>query len=220
MLRPKFGKAIATLLWIAALGVLAENIILFQQNRRLREAAAHQITAGSQLQMLSGLALDGRVEPLSLPSASSKLLIITFSPGCPACQANQEGWTKLARTLEQEGTRVLWVSRDPIEVTREYCLKHGIPASDVVADPPYRTYLQLGLARVPNTVLVGPAGTVEKVWVGSLDQAGWNSVFAYFGERQGMASPARSTVGAVTAGCGPELSGASAKNCKVSKQQI
>ena len=210
----KFGKSVEVLLWIAALGVLAENIALFRQNRRLLEAAAPQITSGTQLQMLSGLALDGRVEPVGLPSAGSKLLIITFSPGCPACQANQEGWKKLANTLEQKGARVLWVSRDPIEVTREYCLKHGIPLVDAVADPPYRTYLQLGLARVPNTVLVGPGGTVEKVWVGRLDQDGWNSVFAYFGERQDAASAARGVAGAVTTGCGPESSQASAKNCK------
>ncbi len=102
--------------------------------------------------MLSGLGLDGRVEPVNLPSAGSKLLIITFSPGCPACQANQEGWMKLASALEQRGVRVLWISRDPIEITRDYCTKHGIRLSDALADPPYGTFVQLGLARVPNTL--------------------------------------------------------------------
>ncbi len=207
----KFGKAIEVLVWITALAVLAENIILFQQNRRLLQAAAPQIAAGTQLQMLSGLALNGRVEQVSLSSAGSKLLIITFSPGC---QANQEGWTKLANALEQKGIRVLWVSRDPIEITRDYCTKHGIPLRDTLADPPYRTYAQLGLARVPNTLVVGPGGTVEKVWAGRLDQAGWNTVFAYFGERQEAGSAARNAVGAATTGCGPGSTDASAKNCK------
>ena len=73
MLRTKFSKAVEILLWVAALGVLAENISLFRKNRRLREAGAPQIAAGAQLQMLSGLALDGRIEPVSLPSAGSKL---------------------------------------------------------------------------------------------------------------------------------------------------
>ncbi|HEX4543351.1 MAG TPA: redoxin domain-containing protein [Candidatus Acidoferrum sp.] len=158
--------------------------------------------------------LDGRVEPVGLPSAGSKLLIITFSPGCPACQANKERWMKLANTLEQKGARVLWVSRDPIEVTREYCLKHGIPLIDAVADPPYRTYLQLGLARVPNTVLVGPGGTVEKVWAERLDQDGWNSLFAYMGGAQETVSPAPSVVSSNATGCGPGSSNASAKSCK------
>src|SRR5712664_4530043 len=116
----RFSKVIEILLWLAGLGVLAENIFLFQQNRRLNEALAPQISAGAQLQMLTGLALDGRLEPVTLPTAGSKLLIITFSPGCPACQANQEGWMRLASTLEQKGVRVLWVSRDAIEITRSY----------------------------------------------------------------------------------------------------
>ncbi len=192
----RFSKVMEILLWLAGLGVLAENIFLFQQNRRLSEALAPQITAGTQLQMLSGIAFDGRLEAVALPAADSKLLIITFSPGCPACQANQEGWMRLASTLEQKGVRVLWVSRDPIEITRDYCLKRGIRLSDTLADPPYRTFAQLGLARVPNTLLVGANGTVEKVWVGRLDQAGWNTMFTYFGEREGMASPTRVEVGA------------------------
>ncbi len=210
----RFGKATEILICLAAVGVLAENVVLFRQNRRLTEALAPQITAGTQLQMLSGLALDGRVQPVSLPAAGSKLLIITFSPGCPACQANQEGWTKLANGLEQKGVRVLWVSRDPIEITRDYCTKRGIRLSDTLADPPYRTYAQFGLGRVPNTLLVGPGGTVEKVWAGRLDQAGWNTMFAYFGEREETASPTRSAVGATPTGCGSELSQASARSCK------
>ena len=210
----RFSKVMEILLWLAGLGVLAENIFLFQQNRHLSEALAPQITAGTQLQMLSGVALDGRLELMTLPPADSKLLIITFSPGCPACQANQDGWMRLASKLEQKGVRVLWVSRDPIEITRDYCTKHGIRLSDTLADPPYRTFAQLGLARVPNTVLVGAEGRVEKVWAGRLDQAGWNTMFAYFGERQETASTLRSQVGANPTGCGSELSQTSAKSCK------
>jgi peroxiredoxin len=202
------------LLWLAGLGVLAENVFLFRQNRYLNEALAPQISEGTQLQMLAGIALDGRLEPVALPAAGSKLLIITFSPGCPACQANQDGWMRLTSRLEQKGVRVLWVSRDAVEITRNYCVEYGIRLSDALADPPYRTFAQLGLARVPNTLLVGAEGRVEKVWAGRLDQAGWNTMFAYFGERQEMASPLRSQVGANPTGCGSELSQTSARSCK------
>lgn len=214
-LKARLSKTIEILIWAAGLGVLVENVVLFRQNRSLQEALAPQITAGTQLQMLSGLTLDGRIVPAGFPALGSKLLILTFSPGCPACQANQAKWMNLANTLGQKGgVRVLWVSRDPIEVTKEYCLKRGIPLSDVLADPPYRTYAQLGLARVPNTVLVNASGTVEKVWPGRLDQDGWDTLFAYFGERQEKASAAQAVVGAITTGCGNDSSGAPAKNCK------
>lgn len=213
-LKSRFNKVVELFLWVVALGVLAENIFLFLQNRRLNDALAPQISAGAQLQMLSGLALDGRLQLVPFPVAGSRLLIISFSPGCPACQANQDGWMKLASMLGQKGVRVLWVSRDPIEITTDYCVKHGIPLSDVLADPPYRTFAQLGLARVPNTLLVGPDGRVDKVWAGRLDQAGWDTLFAFFGERQETASPLQSQVGANPTGCGSELSQTSAKTCK------
>jgi hypothetical protein len=100
----RFGKVMEILLWLAGLGVLAENIFLLQQNRRLNETLAPQISAGTQLQMLAGIAFDGRLEPVALPSAGSKLLIITFSPGCPACQANQDGWMRLVSALERKAS--------------------------------------------------------------------------------------------------------------------
>ena len=61
-----WAKSIEMLLWLAALGVLVENVSLLRQNRSLQEAAAPQIAAGTQLQMLSGLTLDGRVVPRNL----------------------------------------------------------------------------------------------------------------------------------------------------------
>jgi len=187
--KSRFNKGMEIFLWLAGLGVLAENIVLFRQNLHLKEALAPQISAGTQLQMLAGLALDGRLEQVALPAADSELLIITFSPGCPACQANQDGWMRLASTLEQKGVRVLWVSRDPIEITRNYCMKHGISLSDTLADPSYRTFAQLGLARVPNTLLVGAGGRVEKLWRTVGD--------GFFSPKSGWRQPNRLRVGAV-----------------------
>ena len=210
----RFSKVMEILIWFAGLGVLVANVLLLRQNRSLQETLAPQIAAGAHLEKLAGLTLEGRFQPLGMPSADSKLLIITFSPGCPACQANQDGWMKLAGALEQKGVRVAWLSRDPVEITREYCVKHGIRISDTLADPPYRTYLQLGLARVPNTVLVKADGTVEKVWRGRLDPAGWDSMFAYFDGRQEVAAPTIVEVGARTTDCGSAQPQASAKSCK------
>ena len=210
----RLSAVMEIVIWLAGLGVLAANVLLLRQNRSLQDTLAPQIVTGAQFEKIAGLTLDGRFQPVVMPTADSELLIVTFSTGCPACQANQEGWTKLAGALEQKGVRALWVSRDPMETTKDYCLKHGIRLSDTLADPPYRTYVQLGLARVPNTVLVGADGRVEKVWVGRLDQKEWNSIFAYFGEREETAARARVEVGERTTACGPELSQTSVKSCK------
>ena len=137
-----------------------------------------------------------------------------FFSELPSLQSNQEGWKKLTGTLEQRGVRVLWVSRDTVETTRDYCMTHGISLSDTLADPPYRTYVQLGLARVPNTMLVSANGTVEKVWAGSLDQSGWKAIYGSFREPEQMVSPTRLEVGARTTECGSEPSQTSVKSCR------
>jgi len=210
----RFSKLLEFLLALAGLAVIAINVVLLRQNLSLRQTLAPQITPGTRLENLSGVALDGRLQQLALPSGDSRLVIITFSPSCPACQANQEGWMQLASTLEQQGIRTLWVSRDPVDETKTYCVKHGMRLSNTLADPPYGTYLQLGLARVPNIVVVRGDSTVEKVWVGRLDQAGWDSIFTYFSERKEAISSDEVNVGISSTGCGSELSQTSAKGCK------
>src|SRR4030095_10296450 len=100
--KSRFNKVMEIFLWLAGLGVLAENIFLFRQNRQLSEVLAPPITAGTQIQMLAGIAFDGRLEPVALPAGGSKLLVITFSPGCPACQANQDGWIRRGKNAHKK----------------------------------------------------------------------------------------------------------------------
>lgn len=181
--------AFQTLFWCLVLGVLLQNLVLLRQNRTMRaqaNAAAPGIRVGQRLRNLAGVTLDGELRPIAMPTAEpGRLLIITFSPGCPSCQANQTGWASLAAELRRRGGwRVLWVSRDPVALTRDYCRQKQIPLAETLADPPCRTYFQLGLQSVPNTIVCSPGGVVQKVWTGLLNPTGWKDVFAYFNVRE------------------------------------
>jgi|SRR5579862_8190748 len=174
------------LLWCLGISVLAENFLLYRQNQDLKAALSNQpqqIAAGAHLRNLSGITMDGRLSPIQLPSLGpDRLLIISFSPGCAACRENLNGWLKLAATLKAHPNwKVIWVSRDPVEVTSDYESKAGIPPSDVLSDPVNATYSQLSLRAVPNTIVVGADGIVEKVWRGELNAEGWHDVNRYFG---------------------------------------
>jgi peroxiredoxin len=193
----KIGKTVLNvLLGCGAVAIIAQNILLVPENRSLHRAVdkiTAQIQAGQKLSAdLAATGADRQLDSIPLPaSADDHLLIITFSPQCPACQANQEEWTKLAQGLEQHGWRVIWVSRDGMNDSIEYSRKHHIPLSDILADPPYRTYVQLGLSRVPNTLVVGPGGIIQKVWPGQMANAKWKEVFGYFNiEKEGTLSSA------------------------------
>jgi hypothetical protein len=192
----KIGKAVLNALLIcAAAAIIVENISLIRDNRSLQRSVDRltaQIQAGQKLSdHLAAIGADGRLMSIPLPaSATDHLLIITFSPRCPACQANQEEWAKLAQGLKQRGWRVIWVSRDGADESFDYSRQHQIPLSDVFADPPYRTYLQLGLNRVPNTIEVTPGGVMQKVWPGQMADAQWKEVFNYFHIEEEVSSSA------------------------------
>lgn len=180
--------ALSALLWCLAVSILIQNLFVLRENRRLRAtlvASVPILKEGRELRSLSGLTLGGRIQGIPFPQAGDgPLLIITFSPGCPACRANQPGWVALAAELKKLGSRVAWVSRDSIESTLQYCVDEEIDLADVFVDPPYRTYSQLALQVVPQTVVVGASGRVQKVWVGQLDPTGWKEVFRFFGARE------------------------------------
>jgi hypothetical protein len=178
-------SAAYTLLWCEGLGVLVEDVLLLKQNRQL-QAALHvppQVAVGKQLRNLSALTLAGELEQIPLPSSDRKrLLIITFSPVCPACEDNRRGWLALAAKLKTRSDwRVMWTSRDSVGLTAERLSAEDKSSCEILADPPYRTYLQLGMAAVPKTIAVRADGSVDRAWEGRLQGEGWDEIAAYFG---------------------------------------
>ena len=179
----QFGKiAFEIALCALCVAVIAQNRILLSRLRAQENISGTRV--GQKVGDLVGTALNGAMEQIVLPESRQKLLIITFSPACQYCKANQKGWAALARALKQDAKwRVVWVSRDPLDPTREYCAASEIPSSDAVADPPYRTYAQLGLRVVPRMIAVLPGGKVDRVWEGQLSTEVWKEVYSYFGVR-------------------------------------
>lgn len=178
----KFASvAFRILLSCVVIGILIENIILVRQNGLLKSGILiERVSAGQHLKNLSGIALDGRIQPIKLPTMTSqRLVIFTFTSGCEFCGEVQPVWAELAKDLRQGGISVLWVSGDPVDATKDYCERALIPLSDVVADPPNRTWLQLGLRAVPTTIVVGSGGVVERVWSGVITTSSLSQIRDY-----------------------------------------
>ena len=184
----RFGKiALDVALVCLVLGVIVQNRFLAaklkgQEDILKGPERSSEVAVGGQVRNLAAANLDGVIEPIAVPEAGQKLLIIGMSPHYSFCNANQTGWIALASTLRQRGgRRVLWISRDPIVDTRQYFSALGTPLSDAMADPPFRTYEQLGLRIVPRAIAVSSGGRVDRVWEGQLTMAAWKEVFSYFG---------------------------------------
>ncbi len=181
-------KLIVTLL---VLGVLGQNIALIWQTRELKKrlelAVNKEFNPGEVLPDFAGIDFNNQYVKIGFNGSNKKFLLITFSTGCPACRANLPNWLALSRKLDRNQWQVVWLSRDPLDMTREYCSEENI-SDRVLSEFPLRTYNLLGLRGVPQTVVTDSQGKIEKVWVGQLDDKGWADVASYFSSQQQIAS--------------------------------
>ena len=175
--------AFHTLLTCAAIGVLLQNFLLLRQNKQLRALAkSPDVTAGQRVGDLAAVDMNGTFKPIALPASQrDRLVLIAMAPTCPISNANRDTWMEMTRALKQRaGWKVVWVSRDPVGMTRSYCERYGIPIEDMVADPVHRTYSQLDMEEVPHMIVVTSSGLVERVWGGRLNPNMTEDIMAYF----------------------------------------
>jgi peroxiredoxin len=181
-------KLIVTLL---VLGLLCQNIVLIWQTRELKKrldlAVNKQFEPGEVLPDFAGVDLNQQYVKIGFNESSKKFLLITFSTGCPTCHANLPNWLALSGKLDRNRWQVVWLSRDPLDMTREYCSEENI-SDQVLSEFPLRTYNLLGLRGVPQTLVTDSHGKIEKVWVGELDDKGWSDIASYFSSQQQIVS--------------------------------
>lgn len=175
-------------------GILCQNIVLIWQAQKLRTrlelSVNREFKPGETLPDFAGVDLNEQYVKLGFDKSQKKRLLITFSTGCPACHANLPNWLTLSGKLDRQQWQVVWLSRDPLEMTREYSSEKNI-SDQILSEFPRRTYNLLGLSMVPQTIVTDSQGKIEKVWVGQLDDRAWADVFSYFSSQQQLASDSR-----------------------------
>jgi hypothetical protein len=175
------GKILNAAIWCLAAALLVENVILQRQNHQLKTSLplpeALSVRRDRPLRNIGGVGLDGQFHFVSLPASSADhLLLFTFAPGCPECQLQEPLLASVGREAKKLGWRTVWISSGGIEDTRAYCAASSIPVEETLIEPPYWTYLSLGMEAVPQLVAVGEKGKVEEVWVGRLTEETATSV--------------------------------------------
>lgn len=176
---------------LLVLGILCHNVVLIWQTRKLRGrlelTVNKEFKPGEVLPDFAGIDFNKQYVHIGFKESGKKFLLITFSTGCPACHANLANWLALSAKLDRNRWQVVWLSRDPFDMTREYCFEQNV-SDQVLSEFPLRTYNLLGLRMVPQTVVTDSHGKVEKVWAGQLDDKGWSDVSSYFFSQQRLAS--------------------------------
>ena len=116
------------------------------------------------------------VDPLVLPSVGGEVmevayenpeldtLLLIFSPDCPACQANMDNWKLLEQGHDSNCTRLFYISTADEETTRRFAEDHDLLGPVLIAGQD--DLVGYKVTHIPMTVIVGPDGVVQRVWVG------------------------------------------------------
>lgn len=184
-------KSLNFLLALLVVALIAENIILLRQNHRLKTElplpSALVVHREEPLHDIGGIGFDGRFHTVDMPrSAAEHLLVFTFSPRCPECTVSEPLDAALSAQAKKLGWRTVWISRGSPEETRAFCSASGIPLEETLVNPPYPTYLRLGLAAVPQLVAVGEHGKVDEVWLGRLTPESAKSAAQFLSDHSGV----------------------------------
>jgi len=184
-------KSLNFVLPLLVVALIAENIILLRQNHRLKTElplpSALAVHREEPLHDIGGVGFDGKFHSVDLPrSAAEHLLVFTFAPRCPECVLSKSLDLDLSVRAKKLGWRTVWISRGNPEETRAFCDASGIPLEETLVNPPYATYLRLGLAAVPQLVAVGENGKVDEVWLGRLTPEAAKSAAQFLSDHPGM----------------------------------
>jgi len=188
---PTLRKSLNFVLPLLVVALIAENIILLRQNHRLKTElplpSALAVHREEPLRDIGGVGFDGRFHTVEMPrSAAEHLLVFTFGPRCPECVLSESLDAGLSEQAKKLGWRTVWISRGSLEETRAFCNASGIPLEETLVNPPYPTYLRLGLAAVPQLVAVGENGKVDEVWLGRLTAESAKSAAQFLSDHPGV----------------------------------
>lgn len=181
MFHSALQKPMQFILPLLVVALIAENIILLRQNHRLKTElplpSALAVHREQPLHDIGGIGFDGKFHIVDMPrSPTEHLLVFTFAPRCPECVLSKSFDVELSAEAKKLGWHTVWISRGNPEETLAFCNANGLPLEETLVNPPYSTYVRLGLAAVPQLVAVGEDGKVDEVWLGRLTAESAKSV--------------------------------------------
>jgi peroxiredoxin/uncharacterized membrane protein YphA (DoxX/SURF4 family) len=176
---PVFGKNVQGLIGFLFVFFLAiEVILLSKQNNELKSRLAMLIGGGNNVSLkpndlappFKALGLEGQEVAITYHGESAKTLLLIFSTSCGACERNLPNWSEIVSKMQGGSCRVMGISLDPLNNTKNYVLKSGIHYPVFVpVDIEFSRNYKLHLT--PQTVLIDNQGRVEQVWIGVLESS-------------------------------------------------
>ena len=150
--------------------LLAANIALIHQNQQLKAQLSLpppvlEAAAGTQVPDLRGFDPDGKPLEVLYGKDPRKVLVLVFSPTCPFCEQNWPKWEQVISSLDRSAVRPVLVDVTST-TTAGFVSQHQLSSLPVILKADPRAMVNYHFQLTPQTMLVDPAGKVEKVWTG------------------------------------------------------
>ena len=150
--------------------LLVANIALIHQNNQLKAqlsqpSPALEVAAGTQLPDLRGFDPDGKPVEVDYGKDPRKVLVLVFSPTCPFCEQNWPKWEQVISSLDRSAVRPVGVDVTST-ATAPFLSQHQLTGLPVLEKVDPRVTMNYRFQLTPQTILLDPAGKVEKVWTG------------------------------------------------------
>jgi len=168
--------------------LLSANISLIHQNSLLKARLALppptlEASAGAQVPDLRGVDPEGNPVEVLYGKDSRKVLVLVFSPTCPFCDQNWPRWQQVISSLDRSAVRPVAVDVTSA-TTAGFVSQHQLAGLPVFLKVDPRATLDYRFQLTPQTILVDPAGKVEKVWTEVLNDSALAELQQRVGERK------------------------------------
>ena len=149
------------------------NTRLANQNRSLADQVqgffrSLELPAGAQVPPLIGTDRDGGDIVVDLTTEDQPVLLLVFSPFCPACDQNWPNWRTLLAAQQASGGRVV-----PVDITGlaqdDYLRRNGIDRIPIVVDVTPETNMAYRFRFTPQTLILHE-GELIGGWTGVLTE--------------------------------------------------
>jgi len=168
--------------WLYLIGIVVivllavEVVMLILQNRQLK-AALIAMAAPPMIPLQRGDRVehvklqdmnDNTVDLFSEDSKEKKLLFV-FSLTCPHCEKNLVKWQSIIDNNTNSHCDFIGISTRVLEGTKKYVKEHNVRFQSFCAEIDTSFRRKYGISIVPQTILINSNRTVEKVWLGELN---------------------------------------------------
>jgi peroxiredoxin len=174
---------VRSLPWLL-IGFLAiEDVLLMSQNHRLRanitalvgDQSNATLEPGDRVKAIKVTTLLAKDSLITYKESGRKYLLFVLSPTCPHCERNLNPWAFIAQNASTSNFSAIGISIFPLAATKKYSEEKKIAFNLVIgSDTTFSRNYKVN--SVPQTILLGFDGKVEKVWLGELSSTNLDEI--------------------------------------------